>query len=223
MAEFEHKVVGYHGCNRVQAKELVERSFEPSRSKVGWLGTGLYFWEGDEVRAWEWARRRAPRTQHGVSSKGEQPAVVRAQLLLSEPASTLDLVTDDGRAEYARFIREFEAHYPGMMTAHAAGDAGATPSDTPADALWIDHWCALLERANAPVSGVRAIVLRGYHGAPRRKPWVQLVGEAEVEGGPDGAKLAWSRVVTNVYVVIAGRRREALAGRPARVEPVEVA
>lgn len=223
MAEFEHKVVGYHGCNRVQAKELVERSFDPSRSKVGWLGTGLYFWEGDEARAWEWVRRRTPRSQREVSSNGEQPAVVRAQLLLSEPASTLDLVTDDGRAEYARFIREFEAHYPGVMAAHAGGDTDNTASSTPTDALWINHWCALLEQANAPVSAVRAILLRGYHKDPRRRPWVQLVGEVEVQGGPDGAKLAWSRVVTNVYVVIAVRRREALAGRPARVESVEVA
>ncbi|WP_245318442.1 hypothetical protein [Bradyrhizobium sp. DOA1] len=32
--------------------------FTPSEKAYDWLGPGVYFWEGDPVRAWEWARDR---------------------------------------------------------------------------------------------------------------------------------------------------------------------
>ena len=49
-------ILGYHGC----CAELGERvlSGEPLRSSENaydWLGPGIYFWDSDPQRAWEWA------------------------------------------------------------------------------------------------------------------------------------------------------------------------
>lgn len=49
-------VLGYHGCD----KEVGERILggEPmvaSVEKYDWLGSGIYFWESDPLRARDWA------------------------------------------------------------------------------------------------------------------------------------------------------------------------
>ncbi|SDG88190.1 hypothetical protein SAMN05216338_1003310 [Bradyrhizobium sp. Rc2d] len=51
--------VGFHGCERqVGLRVLRGEDFRPSEKAYDWLGPGVYFWEGDPVRAWEWARDR---------------------------------------------------------------------------------------------------------------------------------------------------------------------
>ncbi len=34
------------------------RTLRPAKRHIDWLGPGVYFWEGDPVRAWEWAKDR---------------------------------------------------------------------------------------------------------------------------------------------------------------------
>lgn len=52
-------VIGFHGCDReVGLRVLRGGEFRPSEKAYDWLGPGVYFWEGDPVRAWEWARDR---------------------------------------------------------------------------------------------------------------------------------------------------------------------
>ena len=57
-------VLGYHGCEReVGERILAGKSMRPSRNDYDWLGEGIYFWEADPRRAFEWARgtrRREP-------------------------------------------------------------------------------------------------------------------------------------------------------------------
>jgi hypothetical protein len=51
--------IGFHGCDRsVGLRVLRGGDFTPSEKAYDWLGAGVYFWEGDPVRAWEWARDR---------------------------------------------------------------------------------------------------------------------------------------------------------------------
>lgn len=59
MPSFHHNLIlGYHGCERDLARSLIlgERPMEPSINKYDWLGSGIYFWEGDARRAYEFAK-----------------------------------------------------------------------------------------------------------------------------------------------------------------------
>ena len=50
------EVDAYHGCSaEVGRRILAGEPMEPSRQDYDWLGEGVYFWEGDAFRAWEWA------------------------------------------------------------------------------------------------------------------------------------------------------------------------
>ncbi len=58
-------VLGYHGCDREVAEEIInhKRTFTPSDTEYDWIGPGTYFWESDPQRALEWAkehRRKYP-------------------------------------------------------------------------------------------------------------------------------------------------------------------
>lgn len=51
-------VLGFHGCDKsVFDKILYEHEpFRPSENDYDWLGHGMYFWEQNLERAWEWAK-----------------------------------------------------------------------------------------------------------------------------------------------------------------------
>ena len=67
-------VLGYHGCELELARKVVARelSLAPSDTSYDWVGPGIYFWESDPLRAWEWANGRARDGDY------DQPAVVGA-------------------------------------------------------------------------------------------------------------------------------------------------
>lgn len=51
-------VFGFHGCERDVAERalLNQEALKPSDNAYDWLGEGIYFWENDPVRAFEFAR-----------------------------------------------------------------------------------------------------------------------------------------------------------------------
>lgn len=51
-------VLGYHGCDRGVGERLLANTdrFVRSDRAYDWLGPGVYFWENDPQRAWEWAK-----------------------------------------------------------------------------------------------------------------------------------------------------------------------
>ena len=78
-------VLAYHGCDAAVAEELINgKPFQFSANSWDWLGTGVYFWEGDPVRGLEWARALKKR------GKVAQPAVVGVVIDLG---LCLDLMT----------------------------------------------------------------------------------------------------------------------------------
>lgn len=98
-------VLGYHGCRQqVADKILKDNQFIPSDHDYDWLGPGVYFWEANPNRAWEFAEEAAARNQW------EGPlAVVGAVIDLG---NCLDLASADGsiyieRAYYS-LSRSFE-------------------------------------------------------------------------------------------------------------------
>ena len=60
-----HLVVAYHGCDFEVAAKVVSNSAEefshlyPSRNPYDWLGDGIYFFEDDFERAFQFARASA--------------------------------------------------------------------------------------------------------------------------------------------------------------------
>lgn len=57
MSNARNLVIGYHGCEKQMAQDvLLNRArLSQSKNKYDWLGSGIYFWENDPVRALEFA------------------------------------------------------------------------------------------------------------------------------------------------------------------------
>ncbi len=54
-------ILAYHGCSRDTARKLLSgEAFQESTKSYDWLGRGVYFWEADPLRAWDWALRHRP-------------------------------------------------------------------------------------------------------------------------------------------------------------------
>jgi hypothetical protein len=63
-------VLGFHGCDREVGEAILCGSVQhliQSENKYDWLGSGIYFWENDPLRAWEFAEEgnRKPKHQRG--------------------------------------------------------------------------------------------------------------------------------------------------------------
>jgi hypothetical protein len=84
-------VVGFHGCDEAVAEAVIAGSKKlfPSTNKYDWLGSGVYFWENDWERAYEFAVEQSQKPK----SKVLKPAVVGAIIGLG---NCLDLTTRTG-------------------------------------------------------------------------------------------------------------------------------
>lgn len=74
-----HLVFGFHGCDISIAEKILKSDTEElakSDNPYDWLGTGIYFWENDPVRALEYAKELQGKSY--VKSKISTPAVVGA-------------------------------------------------------------------------------------------------------------------------------------------------
>ena len=60
---------------------LAGEAMQPSKRPYDWLGSGIYFWENDPLRAWEWARSK---------EDVEDPFIIGAVVALG---NCLDLTT----------------------------------------------------------------------------------------------------------------------------------
>ena len=71
-------VVGYHGCDRRVAEDVVlgRTRLRASQNEHDWLGHGLYFWQNDPARALAWAERRVRVRGGGIA----EPAVLGAAI-----------------------------------------------------------------------------------------------------------------------------------------------
>jgi hypothetical protein len=61
--QFARIVIGYHGCTRKFARDLLLgvrsiRDWQPSTNDWDWLGHGIYFWEHSLERALRWAQEK---------------------------------------------------------------------------------------------------------------------------------------------------------------------
>lgn len=87
--------LGFHGCDESVGEAVLrgqEKHLHASENDYDWLGTGVYFWEGNPLRALEFALERV---RGGQNSRGtiQKPFVLGA---IINPRRTLNLA--DGSA-----------------------------------------------------------------------------------------------------------------------------
>lgn len=53
-------VLGFHGCNKETYENVIVKGqdLKKSLNSYDWLGNGVYFWEQNYQRAYEWATNR---------------------------------------------------------------------------------------------------------------------------------------------------------------------
>ena len=58
-------VIGFHGCDKsvVDAVVAGKTDLLSSTNDYDWLGNGIYFWENNEERAWQWAKDLAKKKE----------------------------------------------------------------------------------------------------------------------------------------------------------------
>lgn len=51
-------ILGYHGCDAATGEKVLagQTTLNVSNQQYDWLGPGVYFWEADPKRAWDWAK-----------------------------------------------------------------------------------------------------------------------------------------------------------------------
>ena len=89
MTEYPKMVYGFHGCD-IYVKEHILNGghWRFSNNSYDWLGSGIYFWENDEKRAYEWAKMLSLQ-----NDKIKEPAVIGAKIDLGR---CLDITTLEG-------------------------------------------------------------------------------------------------------------------------------
>src|SRR5207245_2154347 len=98
-------VVGYHGCRRDFARELVAgrvsaAAWKLSQNDYDWLGEGIYFWEQAPGRAWQWAREQF----------GKDGAVVATEVCLGRCLDLADTqFTELLRVSYEAIVDSYES------------------------------------------------------------------------------------------------------------------
>jgi hypothetical protein len=98
-------VLGYHGCDRKVAERVLagKQQLIPSGNDYDWLGDGIYFWEHNAHRAYQFACELRDRPRSG-KPKIKEPAVVGAIIDLGFCLNLLD----------NRFIEMIRHAYEGL-------------------------------------------------------------------------------------------------------------
>lgn len=99
-------IVGFHGCTQSTADDLIsgKSKFKPSANDYDWLGSGMYFWENNPERAFEYAQENIVRRR-----SQEAPAVVGVVLDLGHCLNLLEKYHIDNLATtygYLKYLME---------------------------------------------------------------------------------------------------------------------
>ncbi len=79
-------IIGFHGCDEQVRDNIVMNKvkFKKSDNTYDWLGHGMYFWEGNLDRAYQWAKENAKK------GKISKPSVLGAIIDLGKCFDLLD-------------------------------------------------------------------------------------------------------------------------------------
>lgn len=94
-------VLGFHGCDRKVGERVLSgdvQHLKRSENKYDWLGSGIYFWEGNPARALQFAQEAMER-RHLTRGKVEEPFVVGAIIDLGLCCNLFDTAALDELGE----------------------------------------------------------------------------------------------------------------------------
>lgn len=98
-------VLGFHGCDKSVYDNVLHEHNDLAKSynDYDWLGHGIYFWENNPLRAYEWAEELMKRKGSSIKA----PAVIGAVIDLGY---CLDLSSSESilklKEQYSLFERE---------------------------------------------------------------------------------------------------------------------
>jgi len=164
-------VFGYHGCDRKVGERILagQADLQPSENDYDWLVPGVYFWEANPERAYQFAVEKSKRKQGIV-----EPYVLGAVIDLGY---CLDLTTKDSLDDLR------DAHQSLMASLQSDGAApprnGPQPWMRSLDCAVIRRFHAIIEDSNSPAADtVRGIFQEGaliYFGSAfREKTHIQI-------------------------------------------------
>lgn len=69
-------IIGFHGCDQSVVDKVIagKENLLASKNDYDWLGNGIYFWENNEERAYDWAVELSKRKHSSIKN----PAVIGA-------------------------------------------------------------------------------------------------------------------------------------------------
>ena len=121
-------VLGFHGCDEAVGEKLLcskkTQHLQVSENEYDWLGNGIYFWENDPNRAWEFAYE-ASQKGHLTRGKIKKPFVVGAVIDLG---LCLNLMDRKGLAEVSKSfdtLKDINEILNDSMTQNKGADFGA--------------------------------------------------------------------------------------------------
>jgi len=102
-------MIGFHGCDMKIRDKIVlhQEKFIKSVNDHDWLGHGVYFWENDYERAFQWAKERK-----------KNPAVIGA---LIESGNCLDLLEQLSRENLKIGFDALEIKFSGNLPKNKGG------------------------------------------------------------------------------------------------------
>lgn len=140
-------VFGFHGCNESVGESILGGKVDhlkPSKNDYDWLGHGIYFWEANPARAFEFAGERA---SGKPVSKGDidKPFVIGAIIDLGRCLNLLD----------SGALRELKDAYALFKASHEALSHDALPSNGQ-NKLRRTLDCAVIQTLHAAREGLKA-------------------------------------------------------------------
>ena len=193
---YHRLVVGYHGCDRSVAEDVLlrGRALKPSVNPWDWLGKGIYFWEHGPERALEFARWKQSRNEV------DEPFVIGAHVHLGR---CFDLTDTFATSQ----LGAFHSALADLLT----GEGLPLPENVPGGAGDFD-----LIRRNLDC----AVLNFGLDRYARLDPPVtyDTVRGVFVEGD---AAFPGSKIFTKTHVQVAVRNRDCILGffRPSGYGP----
>lgn len=129
-------VLGYHGCDRSVADRVLagETPLAPSDNDYDWLGHGVYFWEHNARRAYEFACEIRDRPHQGKQPI-KRPAVVGAVIDLAYCLNLFD----------SRYIGLVRRAYDDLVLLHAGANEALPSNSGGRDRLLRRLDCAVIE------------------------------------------------------------------------------
>ncbi len=110
-------ILGFHGCDHDVAQSVLagESILKPSQNTYDWLGHGIYFWEQNPLRAFEFALEMMSVGARNGGPKIRKPAVIGAVIDLGHCLNLLD----------SAFLKTVAKAHASVIKAHAS--AGSAP------------------------------------------------------------------------------------------------